>query len=52
MSKKPIVGGIILAAIIGVVFVGAKINPDNPENINVVFHVTLSDPALYDEKGL
>ena len=52
MSKKPIVGGIILAAIIGVVFVGAKINPDNPENINVVFHVTLADPALYDEKGL
>ena len=32
MSKKPIVGGIILAAIIGVVFVGAEINPDNPEN--------------------
>ena len=32
MNKKPIIGGIILAAIIGVVFVGAKINPDNPEN--------------------
>ena len=32
MSKKPIVGGIILASIIGVVFVGAQINPDNPEN--------------------
>ena len=32
MSKKPIIGGIILAAIIGVVFVGAEINPDNPEN--------------------
>ena len=32
MSKKPIIGGIILAAIIGVVFVGAQINPDNPEN--------------------
>ena len=32
MSKKPIVGGIILAAIIGVVFAGAQINPDNPEN--------------------
>ena len=52
MSKKPIIGGIILAAIIGVVFVGAQINPDNPENINVVFHVTLADPALYDDKGL
>ena len=32
MSKKPIIGGIILAAIIVVVFVGAQINPDNPEN--------------------
>ena len=31
MSKKPIVGGIILASIIGVVFAGAQINPDNPE---------------------
>jgi len=32
VSKKPIIGGIILAAIIGVVFVGAQINPDYPEN--------------------
>ena len=32
MSKKPIIGGIILAVIIGVVFVGAEINPDNPDN--------------------
>ena len=32
MNKKPIIGGIILAAIIGVIFVGAQINPDNPEN--------------------
>jgi len=32
VSKKPIVGGIILASIIGVVFAGAQINPDNPEN--------------------
>ena len=52
MNKKPIIGGIILAAIIGVVFVGAQINPDNPENEEVVFHVTLADPVLYDEKGL
>ena len=51
MSKKPIIGGIILAVIVGVVFVGAQINPDNPENTNVVFHVTLADPALYDENG-
>ena len=52
MSKKPIIGGIILVAIIGVVFVGAQINPDNPENEEVVFHVTLADPALYDENGV
>ena len=52
MSKKPIIGGIILAVIIGVVFAGAQINPDNPENKEVVFHVTLADPALYDENGL
>ena len=32
MSKKPIIGGIILIAIIGVVYAGAQINPDNPEN--------------------
>jgi len=32
VNKKPIIGGIILAAIIGVVFAGAQINPDNPEN--------------------
>jgi hypothetical protein len=32
VGKKPIVGGIILASIIGVVFAGAQINPDNPEN--------------------
>ena len=55
MSKKPIIGGIILAAIIGVVFAGAQINPDGSESIqndNVAFHVTLADPALYDENGL
>ena len=51
MNKKPIIGGIILASIIVVVFVGAQINPDNPENTNVIFHVTLADPALYDENG-
>ena len=54
MSKKPIIGGIILAAIIGVVFAGAQINPDGSESIqndNVAFHVTLADPALYDVNG-
>ena len=48
MNKKPIIGGIILAAIIGVVFVGAQINPDNPENEEVVFHVTLAEPNQYE----
>ena len=48
MSKKPIIGGIILVAIIGVVFVGAQINPDNPENEEVVFHVTLAEPNQYE----
>jgi hypothetical protein len=51
VSKRPIIGGIILAAIIVMVFVGTQINPDNPENTNVVFHVTLADPTLYDENG-
>ena len=52
MSKKPIIGGIILAAIIVVVFVGAEINPDNPENTKIgdseVFHVRLADSSLYE----
>ena len=32
MSKKPIIGSIILATIIAIVLFGAQINPDNPEN--------------------
>ena len=54
MSKKPIIGGIILAAIIGVVFVVAHTahtldvgTPDNPENEEVIFHVTLADSSQY-----
>jgi len=50
VNKKPIIGGIILVAIVGVVFAGAQINPDNPEkpeSVNVVFHVTLADPSKY-----
>ena len=52
MNKKPIIGGIILAAIIGMIFVGAEINPDNPENTKIedseVFHVRLADSSLYE----
>jgi len=32
VNIKPIIGGIVLVAIIGVVYAGAQINPDNPEN--------------------
>jgi hypothetical protein len=32
VSKKPIVGAVILITILGMVAVGAQINPDNPEN--------------------
>ena len=48
MSKKPIIGGIILAAIIGVIFAGAQINPENIQKNSVVFHITLADPTLYE----
>ena len=51
MSKKPIVGGIILASIIGVVFAGAQINPDNPENEDSnseVWHIRMAGPEWDD----
>ena len=47
MSKKPIIGGIILAAIIGVVFAGAQINPDNPEN-GEVWSIRMAGPEWDD----
>ena len=47
MSKKPIIGGIILAAIIGVVFAGAQINPDNPENEGV-WSIRMASPEWDD----
>ena len=49
MSKKPIIGGIILAAIIGVVFVGAQINPDNPEN-EEVWSIRMASPEWHDRQ--
>ena len=49
MSKKPIIGGIILAVIIGVVFVGAQINPDNPEN-GEVWSIRMASPEWHDRQ--
>ena len=49
MNKKPIIGGIILAAIIGVVFVGAEINPDNPEN-GEVWSIRMASPEWHDRQ--
>ena len=55
MSKKPIIGGIILAAIIGVVFVGAQINPDNPENEkspnSEVWSIRMASPEWDDRQS-
>jgi len=50
VNKKPIVGGIILAAIIGVVFVGAQINPDNPEN-GEVWSIRMASPEWDDRQN-
>jgi len=50
VSKKPIIGGIILAAIIGVVFAGAQINPDNPEN-GEVWSIRMAGPEWDDRQN-
>ena len=56
MNKKPIIGGIILAAIIGVVYAGAQINPDNPENEkspdSEVWSIRMAGPEWDDRQGL
>jgi len=49
VNKKPIIGGIVLAAIIGVVFVGAQINPDNPEN-GEVWSIRMASPEWHDRQ--
>jgi len=55
VNKKPIIGGIILAAIIGVVFVGAQINPDNPENEkspnSEVWSIRMASPEWDDRQN-
>jgi len=50
VSKKPIIGGIILAAIIGVVFAGAQINPGNPEN-GEVWSIRMASPEWDDRQN-
>ena len=50
MNKKPIIGGIILVAIIGVVYAGAQINPDNPEN-GEVWSIRMAGPEWDDRQG-
>jgi len=50
VSKKPIIGGIILAAIIGVVFAGAQINPDNPEN-GEIWSIRMAGPEWDDRQN-
>ena len=50
MNKKPIIGGIILAAIIGGVFAGAQINPDNPENGDV-WSIRMASPEWDDRQN-
>ena len=50
MNKKPIIGGIILVAIIGVVYAGAQINPDNPEN-GEVWSIRMAGPEWDDRQS-
>ena len=50
MSKKPIIGVIILIVIIGIVFVGAQINPDNPEN-GEVWSIRMAGPEWDDRQN-
>jgi len=49
VNKKPIIGGIILVAIIGVVYAGAQINPDNPEN-GEVWSIRMAGPEWDDRQ--
>ncbi len=50
MNRKPIIGGIILVAIIGVVYAGAQINPDNPEN-GEVWSIRMAGPEWDDRQS-
>jgi len=54
VNKKPIIGGIILVAIIGVVYAGAQINPENPENEkssdSEVWSIRMASPEWHDRQ--
>jgi hypothetical protein len=54
VNRKPIIGGIILVAIIGVVYAGAQINPDNPENEkslnSEVWSIRMASPEWHDRQ--
>ena len=50
MNKKPIIGGIILVAIIGVVYAGAQINPDNPET-GEIWSIRMAGPEWDDRQS-
>ena len=50
MNKKPIIGGIILVVIIGVVYAGAQINPDNPEN-GELWSIRMAGPEWDDRQN-
>jgi hypothetical protein len=55
VNRKPIIGGIILVAIIGVVYAGAQINPDNPENEkslnSEVWSIRMASPEWHDRQS-
>jgi hypothetical protein len=51
VSKKPVIGGIILVVILGMILAGSQINPDNPENEVVssqVWNVRIAGPMFHD----
>jgi len=50
VNKKPIIGGIILVSIIGVVYAGAQINPDNPET-GEVWSIRMAGPEWDDRQS-
>ena len=52
MNKKPVIGGIILVAIVIAIVFGAQINPDNPENAETnnseVWSMRIAGPEFDD----